>query len=114
MPLLIKFFGTRAPESAIQNSLCIGLTEKDTKVIVENFTAESPVIYSTPIPGLLPRVAACYLIFTADADVPVELQHQMARRIHAHTVEIRGGHLAMLSQSEAVTTAVKNFMQHVL
>jgi NAD(P)-dependent dehydrogenase (short-subunit alcohol dehydrogenase family) len=52
-------------------------------------------------------IPSWYLVGTADRIIPPAEQRIMARRAHAHTVEIRASHLSMISHPDAVTHLVE-------
>ena len=48
-----------------------------------------------------------YLLGSEDKAIPAALQRFMAERAHAHTVEVRASHLAMVSRPGAVTRLIR-------
>ena len=52
-------------------------------------------------------IPSWYLVGTADNVIPPAEQRVMAERAHAHTVEVRASHLAMVSRPAAVTRLIR-------
>jgi pimeloyl-ACP methyl ester carboxylesterase len=51
-------------------------------------------------------IPSWYLVGTADHVLPPAEQEFMAKRMHAHTVEVNASHLSMISQPQAVTNLI--------
>lgn len=52
-------------------------------------------------------IPSWYLVGTADNVIPPAEQRVMAERAHAHTMEVRASHLAMVSRPAAVTRLIR-------
>jgi pimeloyl-ACP methyl ester carboxylesterase len=71
---------------------------------------QGPAVYSAlTAPSGTPAwkaIPSWYLVGTIDKVIPPAEQLFMAHRMHAHIVEVRAGHLSMVSQPAAVTNLV--------
>ncbi|TWB45010.1 pimeloyl-ACP methyl ester carboxylesterase [Rhizobium sp. ERR 922] len=47
-----------------------------------------------------------YVISTEDQAVSVELQRELAKKLNARTIELKAGHMSLLSQPEAIASAI--------
>lgn len=114
MPFLLKAFGTKPPNSTIEKELCHDLDEAITAQILQTFTPESINIYTEPIVYSLPECQRMYIQTTEDRSIPTSLQNQMAQELKAHKiVKISGGHLAMLSQINALSTLLTDWLGEI-
>jgi pimeloyl-ACP methyl ester carboxylesterase len=51
-------------------------------------------------------IPSWYMVATEDHAIPPQTERFMARRMHAHTIEVRSSHVAMLSHPEATTKLI--------
>ncbi len=61
MPIILRAFGTNPPNQAIEKELCNDLTPEQTTKIVDNFTPEARLLYTTTISYKMPEVRSYIL-----------------------------------------------------
>jgi pimeloyl-ACP methyl ester carboxylesterase len=110
MPLVLKLSGTRPPDDAIKKGLCNTLGEKDVKMIIDRFTAESPNLYNTKFENFIPKGKRLYIKTTDDKEFPIAMQEQMARNLLPEIAEIKSGHLPMVSEPKNLASIMNNFI----
>lgn len=103
MPLLLRLFGTRPPDRAIEQGLCADLPPELSRVVVERFTPESRSLYTDNVryDSLPPE--RWYVKLTADRDFPPSAQDAMIDNLEAtRVIEVDSAHLPMLSRADVV------------
>jgi len=98
MPIMLRLFGTKPPKKLIEKELCNNLSPEQMEKVVNNFTPESRLLFTTKIRYKKPEEKMLYIKSTNDNSVPVFLQDKMINNLSIQRVEtIVGGHLLMLS-----------------
>ncbi len=111
MPIVLRLFGTKPPKKLIEKELCNDLTPEQTEKVVNNFTPESTLLYTTNIRYKKPEVKMLYIKSTNDNSLPVFLQDKMINNLSIQRVEIiDGGHLLMLSHPKQLLNAMNKFI----
>ncbi len=110
-PIMLTILGTKPPASSTKEVLCNDLDGKQTKKIVEEFTAESKKLYTTKIRFSLLETKRVYIKTTNDK-MPEKMQNEMAKNFEAHQVlEINSGHLPMISQPKDLARLINDIMK---
>ncbi|MEJ7633708.1 alpha/beta hydrolase [Aeromicrobium sp.] len=108
--LIVRFAGTRPPESMLRKGLAAGLDQETADRVVESFTPESQRLFRDGLVPLDPAVRRGYLTTTADPEVPPKLQAVFADRLGAsYQAELATGHLPMLQDPTGTRDAVLGF-----
>ncbi|WP_139279134.1 hypothetical protein [Seinonella peptonophila] len=107
-------FRTRPPASAIRQSLCHDLTDKQATQIINSFAPESRHLFTDRIDFSIPNVATLYVKLTNDLEFPPLLQDQMIANLAPQSVEqIEAGHLPMLSHSQHLGLILRKFINEM-
>lgn len=106
LPMLMRLFGTKPPDSAIRSGVGAGLPKATTERLVNDFDPESRRLYTDRVGlGLTwPRNTA-YLLTTED-DLMVPLQERFANDLGAKPTRLATGHLPMLTHPDEVARLV--------
>lgn len=107
---VMKLFGTNVPQAAIRKGLCNGLDEQTSNRIVGDFTPESYALYATPVEFSDNDKPRLYIVPQDDANFSVSFLHEMAERLHGKTIEVPGGHLAMISHAPEIASTLNRFI----
>jgi pimeloyl-ACP methyl ester carboxylesterase len=103
---IIRFVGTKPPDSTIRSGLCHGLPDAVAERVVADFTAESRGLYLDAAPARRwPRVVA-YVATTEDTDFPLDLQRRYAVELGATPTTLPTGHLAMLQDPAGLAALI--------
>ena len=114
LPLLLRWFGTRAPDEAIRNELCHDLDREQTAQVIENFAPESRHLYTDRVVYATLPDRRCYLRLTDDRSLSQHLQSQMIETLGATQVhELPCGHLPMLSRPAELAGILEDFATEV-
>jgi pimeloyl-ACP methyl ester carboxylesterase len=112
MPLIIRFAGTKPPESAIRAGLCSDLSAEQADEIVKRFAPESKAVYTDRSGVEIPDVPRMYVKLALDKEYGPALEDIMAANLGTTDIpNIVAGHLPMLSQPNALADALSRFMQ---
>lgn len=107
---ILQAFGTKPPNSAIRGSLCAGLSEEDTRQIIDHFTPESRNLFTDSCNATVPEVPTLYIKTTNDKEISSSLQETMNFNINADEVAtIESGHMPMLSHPQELTSILNSF-----
>lgn len=109
---VMRFAGTRPPDSAIRRGLASGLDDRVTDRIIADFTPESPGYYRDRT-GHGPWASWCgYVHATADRELPLALQRRSAGRLGAAWKDdLNTGHLPMIEDPSAVARLIIRFLE---
>lgn len=113
MQLVLKFVGTKPPESAIRQGLCSDLNEEQTHDIMNNFCEESTRLYLDKISNdTMPLLPFYYIKTKNDKEFGVRTQDKMIQRLpRVKVYELNSGHMPMLSHPQRIVnyilTAIK-------
>ncbi|MFM9279875.1 alpha/beta fold hydrolase [Paenibacillus jiagnxiensis] len=111
MPVLLRFFGTRPPESVIRSSLCSGLSQEQTEEIVRNFTPEPVGVYTGKLDVSVPSVPKLYIKLMEDKEFSQSLQDKMILNLSPQQVKtLNTGHLPMISDPDGLIEALRSFL----
>ncbi len=111
VPLIMKMAGTKPPKSAIESGLCNDLNPSQTKMVVENFTAESKSLYTEKSKTKIPDIKKLYVELTNDKEFPISVQKKMAENLNCkNIVKLESGHLPMLSVPEKLSGILNEFI----
>jgi len=113
LPILLNLFGTKPPEKSIQSELCNDLSSAKGSEIVNRFTPESKLLYTTKINyNSLPN-RRLYLKLTNDKAFPIMIQNKMADNLNAQNiVELESGHLPMISKPKELAEIINKFVKN--
>ncbi|WP_068604543.1 alpha/beta fold hydrolase [Paenibacillus swuensis] len=113
MGIMLRLLGTKPPESAIKQSLCHDLTSEQTETIARNFVADSARIYLDRYETHAPDVPKLYVKLAEDRDLSLPIQESAAANLKADdTITLPCGHLPMLSQPQALSEALRTFLDN--
>ncbi len=113
MRLVLKLAGTKVPPSAIRSSLCTDLTEEQAERIINSFTTESRALYTSKVDYRQKSFPALYIVTTEDPEFSSDWQRTMAARLGASSVEVKAGHLPMLSKPKEITAAIEKYLKNI-
>jgi pimeloyl-ACP methyl ester carboxylesterase len=107
LPAVLTLLGTRPPEQAIRNTLCLGVPTDVADRVVSGFCPESKRLYLDRV-AYSPRVRNLgYILTSRDKSIEPALQRQFAARAGIETVQtVEAGHLAMLEDPVKVAEAI--------
>lgn len=108
LPLLFRTRpdGLLPSEAMIQKELCTDLDAEDSTRVVDQYQAEFPGLYLTPI-AAPPRCRSVYVMLSKDKCISPSRQTKMIARLEKPSVvEIKSGHLVMLSHPEKLAEAI--------
>ncbi|MFI6265875.1 alpha/beta fold hydrolase [Micromonospora sp. NPDC051006] len=108
---VMRFAGTRPPDSAIRRGLAHGLAEQVADRIIADFTPESPGLYRDGTAHREWSGWRGYLRTSGDRELPIALQRRCAQRLGAAwQYELDAGHLPMLEDHPAVAASITRFL----
>ena len=111
---MLRLAGTRPPESSIRAGLAAGVDAKTADRLISEFSPESRQYFTDrTTSGQALRMAPRrhYLATTADSEIPLSTQLRYATLLGvSDPAKVATGHLPMLVQSAAVTTAVQRLL----
>lgn len=114
MPLILKLFGTKPPQKAIEQTLCNDLTSEQTSEVVKLFTPEAKLLYTTKVNYKNLDLMTLYVKLTNDKGFPVQLQDKMIKNLNAKKIVIlESGHLPMLSKPKELSEILNNFINEI-
>lgn len=114
MSLILRLAGTKPPESAIRQSLCSGLDEKQTDKIVKTFAPESLSIYTSPVEYQLSNIPTLYIRTTADKEFTEAMQTTMAQNLpKVKITSIASGHMPMLSHAKEIASLLNAYQDAI-
>ena len=113
MPVIVKFAGTKPPDSSIQNSLASGVQTKLVDKLVKTYQPEPKGLYfGKTSNSSLPAIPYCYVLTTNDKELPKSIQDMISEQLPEVTKDlIESGHLPMLSHPEKLALIIKNFFK---
>ncbi len=110
LPVILKFAGTRPPESAIRNTLAAGVDEASLGRLIEDFSPETRTYFTSRVSSELTVPVRGYLRTTDDQELPAALQRVYAARLQpTFTRALSGGHLPMLTQPNQLAAVIAEF-----
>lgn len=108
---VMRFAGTRPPDSAIRRGLAHGLDDQITDRIIADFTPESPGLYRDRTTHGAWSGWRGYVRTTSDRELPLALQQRCVQRLGAAWHEdLDTGHLPMIEQPHAVAGLIARFL----
>lgn len=111
LDLVMRFAGTRPPDSAIRRSLASGLDEATTDALVADFVTEPVGLLRDRVTGPFPGIPCGYVRTTRDAELSESLQNRFADRIGASwQTDLDTGHLPMLEDPRGLTGAIRGWL----
>jgi len=109
---VLRFSGTKPPDSMIAKGLCNDLSGEQTERIVASFVPESIEIYRQKNGSPIPTVRRLYVRLTADRQMSLELQNRMVEILHPdRVVDLATGHLPMLADPAALASVLNRFLR---
>jgi hypothetical protein len=116
MPIIIKFAGTKPPESAIRSGIGGGLPTVQADEIVAKFQQESSRLYTDATSDKpIPNFQSYYLRTTNDKEFTVPVQNASLARLSDATVfDIDSGHMPMLSRADVITEQINAVLSKAL
>lgn len=111
LPPMLALLGTRPPEQAIRNTLCLGVSADVADRVVSGFCPESKRLYLDRV-AYSPRVRNLGFILTSrDTTIAPALQRQFVERAGIETVEtLEAGHLVMLEDPVKLGAAISKML----
>ncbi|MGI8580895.1 MAG: alpha/beta fold hydrolase [Chitinophagaceae bacterium] len=110
MPIILRLFGTKPTKKSIGKELCNDLTAGQTAKIIDNFTPESRLLYTTILSYKMPAIKKLYIKCTKDNSLTVLRQDEMIKNLNIQSVEtIKSGHLPMLSFPKKTAQIINEF-----
>ncbi len=109
LPLLFAFNkdGIKPSDDMLRKAYGNDLSDADIDMVIDRCRRDRPAMDLTRIDGRVPQVPSIYVRTLRDhALPPKEQDHMIARLRGARVIDIDAGHLAMLSQPEALARAV--------
>lgn len=108
---VMRFAGTRPPDSAIRRGLAHGLDAQVTDRIIADFTPESLGLYKDRAAHRSWTGWRGYVRTTGDRELPLALQRRCAQRLGAawHD-DLDTGHLPMIEEPAAVARLITRFL----
>lgn len=114
MPLILKLFGTKPPKKAIEQTLCNDLTSEQTSEVVNLFTAEAKLLFTTKVKYKPLDLITLYIKLTNDKAYPVQLQDKMIKNLNIkNIVALESGHLPMISKPKELSEILNNFINEI-
>lgn len=114
MPLILKLFGTKPPQKAIEQTLCNDLTSEQTSEIIKRFTPEARLLYTSKVDYKSLDVKTLYIKLNNDKGFPVQLQDKMIKNLTVQkVVTIQSGHLPMISKPKELSEILNNFINEI-
>lgn len=114
MPLILKLFGTKPPQKAIEQTLCNDLTSEQTLEIVKRFTPEAKLLYTARVDYKSLDIKTLYIKLNNDKGFPIQLQDKMIKNLTAQkVVTIQSGHLPMISKPKELSEILNNFINEI-
>jgi pimeloyl-ACP methyl ester carboxylesterase len=114
MPLMLRFAGTKPPESAIVNGMCNDVSAVKKEMVVKRFTPESPFLFTEKCEATIPDTRRFYIRLDLDKEFSPSLQDKMALNLSAHKVtQLRSGHLPMLSLPDKLALTLNGFSKEL-
>jgi pimeloyl-ACP methyl ester carboxylesterase len=115
MPVILKLFGTKPPESVIRQELCNDISPEQAEKIVSNFTPESKSLYLAKVGTGIPATRTLYIKLSNDKGFPLQIQDKMAQNLQAKSIEIlKSGHLPMISAPGKLAGILNKFILETL
>lgn len=113
MPLIMKFAGTKPPDTSIRNSLGKGLANEIKDRIVADYHPEARGLYTdTTSISSIPSIPAMYIVTTDDSEFTEQFQLSQAKRLTSpKLIRMKTGHLPMISYSSEVTRSLSDFIE---
>jgi len=112
--LLIRFMGTRPPNSLIVRRLCQDLSPEKTKKVLTAYTAESKALFLERTNAKLFNMATLYIQTTRDKIFSKEFQEKMANNMMAQEiVSMKTGHLPMLTMPQKLAEILNEFIEQL-
>ncbi len=112
--LLIRFMGTRPPNSLIVRRLCHGLSLEKTKKILSSYTAESKALFLERTNAKIVNMPTLYIQTTRDKLFSKEFQEKMAKNMQAQDiVSMKTGHLPMLTMPQQLAEILNEFIERL-
>lgn len=114
MPLILKLFGTKPPQKAIEQTLCNDLTSEQTSEIVKRFTPEAKLLYTTKVDYKNLYIKTLYIKLNNDKGFPVQIQDKMIKNLATQkVVTLDSGHLPMISKPKELSEILNNFINEI-
>ncbi len=112
LPLVMKLFGTKPPESVIRTNLCEDLPESLADRVVSGFCPESRELYRQNVVYPSEIKNRGYVVTRRDKTLVQRLQRRLAQRAGISAIEeLDAGHLVMLQSperlAEVITTMIR-------
>ncbi len=109
LPVLFAFNkdGIKPTDDMLRKAYGNDLDTADQQLVISRCRPDRPAMDLTKVETPVPDVPAVYVRTTLDqALTPREQAHMIARLNAPHVIDVEAGHLAMLSQPEALSRAV--------
>ncbi|MFT3889877.1 MAG: alpha/beta hydrolase [Arachnia sp.] len=108
--LVLRFAGTKPPESAIRSTLAHGIEPDVVQRLIDEFTPEPLGFYRDRVGEVPWNCPRGYLSTTGDKELPPALQRTFAQRLGATwAASLPTGHLPMLQDPVGVARSVAAF-----
>jgi pimeloyl-ACP methyl ester carboxylesterase len=114
VPVILKLFGTRPPESVIRQELCNDISPEQAEKIIHKFTPESESLYLEKVDTGIPVTRTLYVKLSNDKGFPLRLQDKMAQNLQAQSIEVlESGHLPMISAPGKLAGIINKFVNEI-
>ncbi|WP_267643912.1 alpha/beta fold hydrolase [Haloarchaeobius amylolyticus] len=111
---ILRFSGTRPPESVIRLSLCAELSDTQTDYIVSEFIPESRHLFTDAVKGEIPEIPTRYIRTRSDKSISANQQDKIVDAMGADdVVTLDTGHLPMLSSPAELASALTDFADQI-
>ena len=108
---VMRFAGTRPPNTAIRRGLAHGLDDQTTDHIIADFAPESVGLYSDKVARHSWSGRCGYVFTDRDRELPIAVQRRSAQRLgHDWTDHLDTGHLPMIENPHALAGTIVEFL----
>lgn len=110
--IMLSLAGTKPPNSAIESSLCVGLDKRHSQEVINRFIPESKKLYTDKVQKRLSIPHSLYVNLTQDRELTNKIQQQMMENLRPdQIVDLKSGHLPMLSKPSELARIVNNYAE---
>ncbi len=115
MPILLKVAGTKPPEAAIRQSLCVDLNKEQAEKITKNYKQESIRLFLDKTSSSdIPHTPAFYIKTLQDKEFSPKVQDKAIKTLaSAEVFTIDSGHMPMVSHPELVSQHIKDSISRI-
>lgn len=112
MPVLLRLFGTNAPESTIRSSTKDVEKSTQDRIVTEFRTESKGLFFDTTTATPLPSVPSLYIVTTRDNEYSANFQQKQVGNLPNVNIEhIASGHMPMLTHTDELAGHLLRFMK---